>query len=142
MVESLNFFSGGKTKLVFYLSKVLSEKMKQDDLQKQLRGWKIDVPDDPHFRSSVWREISIRERASPLDWLSETADRLIRPRLAVPTAIAAALAVLAAASIHGMQNRERAWEKLALSYKSSIDPIAQTERHSLRNGNLPTPNTP
>ncbi|MCG8598527.1 MAG: hypothetical protein MI807_00095 [Verrucomicrobiales bacterium] len=101
--------------------------MKNDDLQRRLEEWEIDVPDDPHFRASVWREISIREKSPTTDWLREVIDRIANPRLAAPLAIGAVFAVLATASLHGVQSREKAWERMALAYSSSIDPIAHTE---------------
>jgi hypothetical protein len=102
--------------------------MKNDDLERRLEEWEIDVPDDPHFRASVWREISVREKSSAIDWLREVMDRLVNPRLAAPLAIGAVFAVFAAASLHGIQSREKAWEKMAFAYSSSIDPISHTER--------------
>lgn len=101
--------------------------MKKDDLQKQLEDWEIDLPDDPRFRASVWREISVREKPSHVERLQEMLNRLVTPRLAAPLAISAVLVVLATASIHGLQNRERAWERMAFAYSSSIDPIAHTD---------------
>ncbi|MEM7602387.1 MAG: hypothetical protein AAF357_13340 [Verrucomicrobiota bacterium] len=101
--------------------------MKNDDLQRRLEEWEIDVPDDPHFRASVWREISVREKSPTIDWLREVIDRIANPRLAAPLAIGAVFAVLATASLHGIQSREEAWERMALAYSSSINPIALTE---------------
>ena len=105
--------------------------MKNDDQQRRLEEWKIDVPDDPHFRASVWREISVREKSSPMDWLYEAVDKIVNPRLAAPLAIAAVIAVLTTASLHGLQSRKEAWDRMALAYSSSIDPISHTKlRHS------------
>ncbi|MEC5129539.1 hypothetical protein VSU19_22450 [Verrucomicrobiales bacterium BCK34] len=101
--------------------------MKDDNLQRRLEEWEIDVPDDPHFRASVWREISIREKSPTMDWLREVIDRMVNPRLAAPLAIGAVIVVLASASLHGVQSREKAWERMALAYSSSIDPVAHTE---------------
>ena len=102
--------------------------MKSDDLQRRLEEWEIDVPEDPHFRASVWREVSIREKSPAMDWLREVIDRIVNPRLAAPLAIGAVIVVLASASLHGVQSREKAWERMALAYSSSIDPISQTEQ--------------
>lgn len=107
--------------------------MQDDDLKKAIADWEIDLPDDPHFHQSVWREISIREDASVSDRVSEIFECLVSPRFAVPLAVCSAAVVIAAASLHGMQNRTQAWNRMALAYKSTIDPIAHTE-HLLEKG--------
>lgn len=107
--------------------------MQKDDLQPLLEAWEIDLPDDPCFRASVWREISSREKAVLPDMFRETLDDLVNSRLAIPVAIGAVLLVLATASFHGVQNREQAWRKMALAYSSTIDPIVDAE-HKLAKG--------
>lgn len=102
--------------------------MKKDDLQNRLEEWNFDLPDDPHFRASVWREISVREKASSADWWRDTLNGLISPRLAISIIIGAIFVVSGIASIHGLQSREKAWEKMALFYDFSIDPVAHTEQ--------------
>ena len=112
---------------MFYLSEIPLHTMKEDDLQKQLEDWEIDVPDDPHFRASVWREISIREKSSAIERFREILEKLLSVRVATPVAICAMFAILVAASLHGRHSREQTWDRLAMAYKSPIDPIFHTE---------------
>jgi hypothetical protein len=95
------------------------------------REWEIDLPEDPHFHSAVWREIAMRDATSPANRLREILDHLLVPRLAIPVASAAILIVLLGASLHGLRNRERTWENLGLAYNSAIDPISHTEAISV-----------
>ena len=88
--------------------------------------WKIDLPEDPHFHSAVWREIAMRDSASPSNRFRELLDHLLVPRLAIPLASAAIIVVLLGASLHGLRNRERTWDNLGLAYNSAIDPISHT----------------
>ncbi|MCB1090606.1 MAG: hypothetical protein KDN19_13130 [Verrucomicrobiae bacterium] len=104
--------------------------MNDDDLHSLLKQWEIDLPDDPRFRASVWREIATRDSSSCLDSLRSWLDRFSSPRLALPLGACAALAVMGTASLHGLHNREQTWSKLASTYASAIDPVMQMERES------------
>ena len=89
--------------------------------------WEINLPEDPHFHSAVWREIAMRDTASPANRLQDFLDRILVPRLAIPAASVAILAVLLSASFHGLRSREKTWENLSLTYSSAIDPVSHTE---------------
>ena len=89
--------------------------------------WEIDLAEDPHFHSAVWREIAMRDSTSPANRIQEIIEHLLAPRLAIPVASAAILIVLLSASLHGIQSRERTWENLSFAYNSAIDPISHTE---------------
>jgi hypothetical protein len=101
--------------------------MKDEERHQRLSEWEIDLPEDPHFQSAVWREIAMRDATSPSNRLREILEQLLLPRFAIPVASAAVVVVLLSASLHGIRNRERAWENLALAYSSAIDPISHTE---------------
>lgn len=100
--------------------------MKDEEGHKQLGEWEINLPEDPHFHSAVWREIAMRDATSPTNRLREILDCLLLPRFAIPAASAAIVVVLLSASLHGTRSREKAWANLALAYSSAIDPISHT----------------
>ncbi|MDF1739136.1 MAG: hypothetical protein P1U86_08250 [Verrucomicrobiales bacterium] len=100
--------------------------MKDEKPIPELEEWKIDLPEDPHFHSAVWREIAMRDATSPANRLRDILDHLLIPRLAIPAASVAILVVFLGASLHGLRNREKAWENLGLVYSSAIDPISHT----------------
>tara|TARA_R110002096_G_scaffold352023_3_gene545011 strand:+ start:1681 stop:2013 length:333 start_codon:yes stop_codon:yes gene_type:complete len=101
--------------------------MKDEKQNQEFKEWEIDLPEDPHFHSAVWREIAMRDATSPANRLRELLDRLLVPRFAIPIASAAVAVVLVSASLHGLRSRERTWENLGLAYTSAIDPISHTE---------------
>lgn len=101
--------------------------MKEKVGHQELGEWEIDLPEDPHFHSAVWREIAMRESTSPANRLSAILERLLLPRFAIPAASTAIVIVLFSASLHGIRSREKTWENLALAYRSAIDPISHTE---------------
>jgi len=104
-----------------------SQKMNSERRHQELGRWEIDLPEDPHFHSSVWREIAMRAASSPANRLRELLKCLSLPRFAIPAASAAIVIVLLSASLHGIRSREKAWKNLALAYSSAIDPISHTE---------------
>ena len=101
--------------------------MKDKDLDQALKKWGLDFPEDPHFRSSVWREIAMRDAASPANRFREALDRFLTPQLAVPAAALAIVAVMLTAVFHGERSRQQAWNNLATAYSSAIDPIVHTD---------------
>ncbi|MEC5128110.1 hypothetical protein VSU19_15190 [Verrucomicrobiales bacterium BCK34] len=101
--------------------------MKDEEQIPELKEWGLHLPDDPHFHSSVWREIAMRDATSPANRVREFFERLFTPGFAIPAASAAILAVMLSASLHGLRSREKTWESLSLSYNSAIDPISHTE---------------
>jgi hypothetical protein len=102
--------------------------MNEKELEQSLDKWEIDLPEDSHFRSAVWREIAMRDAASPTNRFREALERLMSPRVAIPVASGAAITILLTATFHGEQSRERTWNQLASAYSSAIDPVAHTER--------------
>ncbi len=101
--------------------------MNEEELEQSLEKWQVDLPEDPHFRSAVWREIAMRDAVSFSNRFREGLERLLSPRLAIPAAAVAVVAVLLTATFHGEQTRRQTWNSLATIYNSSIDPIAHTE---------------
>lgn len=101
--------------------------MNEEELEHALGKWEVDFPEDPHFRSAVWREIAMRDAASPANRFREALERLLSPRLAIPAAAVAVVAVLVTATFHGENSSRRAWNNLASAYSSAIDPVAHTE---------------
>jgi len=51
--------------------------MKDEESHQELGKWEIDLPEDRHFHSAVWREIAMREATSPANRLCEILDRLL-----------------------------------------------------------------
>ncbi len=101
--------------------------MNDNDLDEPLKKWDLDLPGDPQFHSSVWREIAKRESISPGNRFRESLDCLLTPRLAIPAAAVAVVAVMLTAIFHGELSRERIWSSLATAYISAIDPVAHTD---------------
>jgi len=101
--------------------------MNEKDLDQILEKWEIDLPEEPHFRSAVWREIAIRDTAPSCSRFREALDNLLAPRLAVPIAAIAAITVMLTATFHGEQSNQRVWKELAAAYSSAIDPLAHTK---------------
>ena len=101
--------------------------MNEDDLNRQLSEWKVDVPEDPHFRSAVWREIAMRDASSPGTRFRSVWESLLDPRLAVPAGVLTLLVTAALATVHGLEIRKQTWSGLATAYSHSIDPVAHSE---------------
>ena len=101
--------------------------MNEEEFDQALEKWEVDLPDDPQFRSGVWREIAMRDAASPANRFREALERFLAPRRAVPVAAVAVIAVVLTATFHGEQSSQKAWKNLATAYSSAIDPIAHTE---------------
>ena len=98
-----------------------------DDLDRTLKTWKLDLPDDPHFSHSVWWEIEKREQTSFRQVLSDLCSLVARPGVAIPVGVAAIAITVAFAALHGHEFRTDTWDRLALSYRTTIDPIAHIE---------------
>jgi len=108
--------------------------MNDDEISRCLSEWQVDVPEDSHFRSAVWREIAMRDSRSFSRRCWERFERLLRPRFGIPIGAAAVVLTVSMAAVHGMQNRERTWDELAQSYTQRIDPVTHSgELH----GSLP-----
>lgn len=101
--------------------------MNNEERHQELGKWEIDLPEDPHFHSAVWREIAMQDATSPASCFREILDRLLLPRIAIPVACTAIFVVLLSASLHGVRSREKTWENLALVYSTTIDPVYHTE---------------
>jgi len=106
--------------------------MNDEEMNRSLSEWQVEIPDDPHFRSAVWREIAMRDAETPLNRLREAFDRFLRPRLAIPLGATALLFTALLAGYHGLQSRENKWEALSHSYSQSIDPVAHLDSLSGR----------
>lgn len=100
--------------------------MNDEEINRCLSQWQVDVPEDKHFRSAVWREIAMRDSSSLPQRGWQWLDTLLRPRLAIPLAASALLLTISMAAVHGMQNREKAWEELAQAYAQRIDPVSHS----------------
>ena len=101
--------------------------MNEKDIEQSLKQWEIDLPEDPRFQSAVWREIAMRDAASPGSRFREALERFMTPSVAIPAASLAAITVLLTATFHGEQSRERTWSELATAYSSAIDPVSHSE---------------
>ena len=101
--------------------------MNDDELNRQLSEWEVDLPEDPHFRSAVWREIAMREAHTPGSRFLELFGWFSAPRYAVLTGVIALIATAALATVHGIQSREQTWRNLATAYSHAIDPVSHSE---------------
>ncbi len=101
--------------------------MNDDELNRQLSEWEVDIPEDPHFRSAVWREIAMRDASSTGARFRDVMESLFTPRLAVPAGVIALIITAALATAHGLESREQTWSNLAAAYSHAIDPVAHSE---------------
>lgn len=104
--------------------------MNDEEINRRLSEWQVEIPDDPHFHSAVWREVAMRDVDAPLNRFREALDRFFRSRLAIPLGATALLVTALLAGFHGLQSRENTWEALSQSYSRSIDPVAHLDRLS------------
>ena len=104
--------------------------MNDEEINRRLSEWQVEIPDDPQFHSAVWREIAMRDTDTALNRFRESLDRFLRPRFALPLGATALLVTAFLAGYHGLQSRESTWEALSLSYSQSIDPMAHLDRLS------------
>ncbi len=100
--------------------------MNDEEINTKLSEWQVDIPEDSHFRSAVWREIAMRDSGSFPRRGWELLEKLMRPRLGIPVGAAALLLTVAMAAVHGMQNRDKAWDELAQTYTQRIDPVTHS----------------
>ena len=109
--------------------------MNDEEIDRRLSEWQVDVPEDSHFRSAVWREIAMRDSGSFARSAWELLEKLMRPRLGIPVGATALLLTVSMAAVHGMQNREKTWDELAQSYTQQIDPVTHSaELHGSLHG--------
>lgn len=100
--------------------------MNDDELDRELSKWELDIADDNGFQSAVWREIAMRDSQMPGSRFRDALDRFFTPRLAIPTGAVALLATIAMATLHGMESRQKIWNSLAATYSQTIDPAAHS----------------
>ena len=100
--------------------------MNDDEFNRQLSAWEVDLPEDPHFRSAVWREIAMREAKNPGNRFLELFGWISAPRYAVLTGVIALIATAGLATVHGLQSREQTWDNLATAYSQAIDPVSHS----------------
>ena len=109
--------------------------MNDEEINRHLSQWQVDLPEDPHFRSAVWREIAMRDSSSFSRRCLELIEKLMRPRLGIPVGAAALLLTVSIATVHGIQNREKTWDELAQTYSQTIDPVTHSgELHGTLSG--------
>jgi len=100
--------------------------MNDEEIDRYLSQWQVDVPEDSHFRSAVWREIAMRDSGSFSRYCRELLEKMMRPRLGIPLGATALFLTVSIAVIHGTQNREKTWDELAQSYAQRIDPVTHS----------------
>ncbi|HEY0789566.1 MAG TPA: hypothetical protein VGD78_00760 [Chthoniobacterales bacterium] len=116
----------------FHLNENVTLMGPDEDLNAQLRSWKVNAEVPPTFPANVWRAIAVRERAgegpvSLARLLEILIGRLGQPRYAVPFGILALTVSLGLARVQADAANAKTWRTLETRYVTSVDPVAMAE---------------
>lgn len=97
--------------------------MNDEELERHLREWQPEMPEEPGFRRAVWAKI---EKDSPtglsaivrgfFDWVN-------RPQVGIPVAIAVLAIAGVLALLNGRASHEEVMFQMATSYHNTINPL-------------------
>lgn len=96
-----------------------------EDIDNQLRAWKVEAEAPVRFQAGVWSRIAAREEARQLSFshrLAEWFAMLARPRYAMAFASLIVLLSITVANVESRQTNSTIWKNLQTRYVTSIDP--------------------
>ena len=99
--------------------------MNDEELERHLKQWQPEMPEEPGFRRNVWAKIE-RDASNSADFPSIATrffDWINRPNVGIPMAAAVLAIVGVFALMNGRASHDEVMLQMATSYHNTINPL-------------------